>query len=180
MSVKWHARQAAGPSVDPHPCPPTATLCQMSQNDCYDSQGRWENSSGAGLSAQMSPAVTPGASGPFLQKQSAPVNTHSFHDDRSSPCDVQHRCWRTFTVRLDALLKSKVDVRGHKSSSASRMHEETHYIILLHLHSHIFSEDFNSLAAQKYPFLPVWRAVVSGGTAATLKLLHMIKFGHHS
>lgn len=32
--------EAARPSVDPRPCPPTATLCQMSQNDCYDSQGR--------------------------------------------------------------------------------------------------------------------------------------------
>lgn len=53
-------RQAACPSVDRHPRPPTATLCQMSQNDCYDSQGHWENSSAAGLSAQMSPAVTPG------------------------------------------------------------------------------------------------------------------------
>lgn len=36
------------------------SLCQMSQNNCYDSQGHWENSSAAGLSAQMSPAVTPG------------------------------------------------------------------------------------------------------------------------
>lgn len=53
-------RRAVRPGVDPRPCPPTTTLCQMSQNGCYDSQGHWENSSAAGLSARMSPAVTPG------------------------------------------------------------------------------------------------------------------------
>lgn len=70
-------RETTCPSVDRHACPPIATLCQMSQNDCCDSQGRWENSSAAGLSTQMSPAVTLGASRTSLQKQSALTNTHS-------------------------------------------------------------------------------------------------------
>lgn len=41
------------------------SLCQMSQINCCDSQGHWENSSAVGMSAQMSPAVTPGAARPF-------------------------------------------------------------------------------------------------------------------
>lgn len=66
-------------------CGPTSissdcSLCQMSQNNCYDSQGHWENSSAVGMSVQMSPAVTPGASGPFWKNSPAPLNSDSFID----------------------------------------------------------------------------------------------------
>lgn len=66
-------------------CGPTSissdcSLCQMSQNNCYDSQGHWENSSAVGMSVQMSPAVTPGASGPFWKNSPAPLNSDWFID----------------------------------------------------------------------------------------------------
>lgn len=54
------AREPVSPRCGPSSVSPDRSLCQMSQNNCYDSQGHWENSSAAGLSAQMSPAVTPG------------------------------------------------------------------------------------------------------------------------
>lgn len=54
-------------------CRPTSifsecSLCQMSQNNCYDSQGHWENSSTVGMSVQMSPAVTRGGPPDLFEK----------------------------------------------------------------------------------------------------------------
>lgn len=65
-------------------CGPTSissdcSFCQMSQNNCCDSQGHWENSSAVGMSAQMSPAVTLGASGPFWKNSLLHSNSHSPH-----------------------------------------------------------------------------------------------------
>ena len=91
----------------------------MSQNNCCDSQGHWENSSAVGMSVQVSPAVTLRASGPSRKNSLLHSNSpHLLIISNRCPmcvcvCDFIHKIILNNLVCLSQVCQSKHHLNNH-------------------------------------------------------------------